>query len=313
MIEHAGAVMAMTIRERTISKSKVPWQLKMSAKIVLSRLPVAYRHWRRLGMFAWGDMHRPDYALGVFRRHFEAAAPGRERFSMVEMGPGDSLLSALIGYAHGCRESVLIDAAAFAHAPLETYQRTAALLQERGHAVPDGIARCTSVPEVLAACGARYAVDGVRAWETIASGSIDYVFSHTVLQHVRLGEFDRMLREMRRVLKPDGVCSHLVDLQDMLGGALNNLRFSPATWESAFMAGSGFYTNRIRFEDFRQRCARAGLLCEVIDVDRWPELPTPRQAMHAAFRSLDDADLRVRGFHVILRPDAQWREAAPAG
>ena len=41
------------------------------------------------------------------------------------------------------------------------------------------------------------------------------------------------------MIRPGGLCSHVVDLKDHLGGALNNLRFSQRVWESRTMAGSG--------------------------------------------------------------------------
>jgi hypothetical protein len=80
----------------------IPWQLKIGAKIVLSRLPFDYRICRRLGAFKNGPMDRPDYAFQVFRRHFDAVdfprRPGD--FVALELGPGDSLFSALIARAY---------------------------------------------------------------------------------------------------------------------------------------------------------------------------------------------------------------------
>ena len=42
----------------------------------------------------------------------------------------------------------------------------------------------------------------------------------------------------------DGICVHRVDLNDHLGGRLNNLRFTDAIWESVLFRESGFYANR---------------------------------------------------------------------
>ena len=51
----------------------VPWQLKIAAKIVLARLPLSYHSWKKIGLFKQGGMERPEYALRIFRRHFDAA------------------------------------------------------------------------------------------------------------------------------------------------------------------------------------------------------------------------------------------------
>jgi hypothetical protein len=93
-----------------------------------------------------------------------------------------------------------------------------------------------------------------------------------------------------------------VDLQDCLGGALNNLRFSAPVWESAVMAESGFYTNRIRYSEMLALFKEAGFDTDVISMKRWDHLPTPRAKLSGRFKALSDEELCVRGFHVLLRP-----------
>jgi hypothetical protein len=105
---------------------------------------------------------------------------------------------------------------------------------------------------------------------------------------------------LHRVLKPDGIASHRVDLKDHLAAALNNLRFSQATWESALFRRSGFYTNRIRFQQMLDLFAQAGFGVRVLGVDRWKRLPTPRARMSEPFRSMDSDALLVSGFDVVL-------------
>jgi SAM-dependent methyltransferase len=131
---------------------------------------------------------------------------------------------------------------------------------------------------------------------------VDFIMSQAVLEHVRRREFVDVVQHLRRVLRPDGVCSHRVDLKDHLSDALNNLRFSERVWESTFMAGSGFYTNRIRYSEMLQLFRRAAFDVEVVNVDRWARLPTPRGRLSEPFRHLSDEDLRVSGFDVVLRP-----------
>jgi len=72
----------------------LPWQLKIAAKIVLSRLPLSYRAWSRLRLFRHGAMDDPSSALEIFREHFNRSGIARG-FTMLELGPGDSLASAV--------------------------------------------------------------------------------------------------------------------------------------------------------------------------------------------------------------------------
>ena len=84
---------SMGLRER------LPWRLRIAAKMVLSRLPIDYGAWRRLSIFHHGDMDRPEYASNVFHRHYDRVLlPERpEGVVGLELGPGDSLASAFIG------------------------------------------------------------------------------------------------------------------------------------------------------------------------------------------------------------------------
>ncbi len=84
----------------------LPWWVKIGAKVVLSRLPFSPRTWQRLGLFSPGGMEDADYARGVFESHFEAAGPLPEGFTYLELGPGDSLATAVIARARGHREAI---------------------------------------------------------------------------------------------------------------------------------------------------------------------------------------------------------------
>ena len=50
-------------------RNYIPWWAKICAKIVLSRTPIRYRTWRRLGFFVHGNMDSPEYAYEVVTSH----------------------------------------------------------------------------------------------------------------------------------------------------------------------------------------------------------------------------------------------------
>lgn len=279
----------------------IPWYAKIAAKLVLARLPVDYRRWKKLGLFEHGHMDDPSYGERVFLRHFERSGlAARTGFACLELGPGDSLFSALLARAHGAGGVWLVDVGDFAERDPAAYRGMARHLAARGLPVPQDDA-LRSVDAMLEACHARYLVDGLRSLRTLPDASLDFVWSQAVLEHIRRRDFDALLLELRRLLRPGAVMSHRIDLQDHLAHALNNLRVGERWWEAEWMARSGFYTNRLRFRDLLDRFEHAGFAVETVEVDRWSELPTPRRSLAAPFRDLPDEDLLVRGFDVVLR------------
>jgi len=248
-------------------------------------------------------MDEPAYAYGVYKKHFDRVQSRRmlDRFVGLELGPGDSLLSAMVARAYGASAYYLVDVGAFAQANLKRYRAMADFLADQGLPAVD-MKEMTSIEAILAACRATYGTSGLTSLRAIPDKSVDFAWSHTVLQHVRRAEFTETMRELRRVLRADGISSHWVDLQDCLGGALNNLRFRESVWESPLMAGSGFYTNRIRYSEMLALFKEAGFEPDVVHLKHWERLPTPRSKLSDRFKALPEEELCVRGFHVMLRP-----------
>jgi SAM-dependent methyltransferase len=255
-------------------------------------------------MFRHGDMIRPQYANEVFHHHYDRVRLPERTDGIVglELGPGDSLASALIGRSHGFERVWLMDVGEFAGTDLEPYRELERFLRGDGLNTPD-IASAETVPELLSICRADYLTEGIASLQRIPDESVDFIWSQAVLEHIRRDEFPGLLTELRRVIRSEGVCSHRVDLRDHIGGALNNLRFSHRVWESRFMVESGFYTNRIQFSEMLDLFKGAGVDAEVVQIDRWNDLPTPREKLAEEFSEKDDDELRVFGFDVILSPE----------
>jgi SAM-dependent methyltransferase len=280
-----------------------PWWAKIAGKLVLSRLPVEHALWKRLGLFQYGAMEQPAYAYSVFKKHFDRVRGIKtlDRFVCMELGPGDSLLSAVVAHAFGASSSYLMDVGAFAQADLKPYRAMADLLKKMGLPAPE-MDSIRSLDAVLVACGATYGTSGLESLRAIPDSSVDFVWSHAVLEHLRQKDFLETMRQLRRVLRDNGVCSHVVDLRDHLGGGLNHLRFSDGVWESRFMAESGFYTNRILYSEMMALFRQAGFAVDVLEVNHWDRLPTPRPKLCGHFQRLSEDELCISGFEVILRP-----------
>lgn len=283
-------------------KTAVPWWMKIAAKLVLSRVPMGYRFLSSIGIFRHGRMNDAAYASGVFARHYQRVglASRQSPFVALELGVGDSVSSAILAKAHGASSCYLVDAGRFADDDLSVYEALIDELRREGADIP-GLDGVETLDDLVSRYGGVYLVEGLESLRSLPGEIVDFAWSQAVLEHVRLHEFDATFAELHRILAPDGIMSHRVDLKDHLSGALNNRRFSTAVWEADWMARSGFYTNRISFPEMVSRFERAGFAVEVVNVDRWDELPTPRSKMAPECASIPDDDLLVSGFDVLLR------------
>jgi SAM-dependent methyltransferase len=279
----------------------IPWWGRIGLKLLLARVPVGYQLWRRLRVFRHGAMHDPAYALAVFRAHFARARLPAGPFVALELGPGDSLASAVIAAAHGAVRTHLVDVGRFASGDLRIYRDLCCYLRHQQLEPPDlGSAR--DIAGLLSACYATYGTRGLESLREIADSSVDFAWSHAVLEHVRRDQFAAFVRETRRVMRPGGVCSHQIDLQDHLGGGLNNLRIASRWWEADWMARSGFYTNRLRMGEILREFESSGFVVRAVSATRWAALPTPLTALAPEFRRHEPAELLVKTFAVELRP-----------
>jgi hypothetical protein len=281
----------------------IPWWARIGAKVILSRLPTGYGVWRRLNLFTHGAMHRADYALNVFQQHFaHAGIPVGNAFVALELGPGDSLSSAIIAAAHGATHTYLVDAGPFATPDLAIYRDVARILRQQDLSPPalDGV---HDIDALLRICRASYGTRGLQSLRNISSASVDFIWSHAVLEHVRRAEFVEFVRETRRIVHPNGICSHQIDLQDHLGGALNNLRIPSRWWETEWMASSGFYTNRLRISEIIKMFESAGFAVADLATICWDAMPTPRVALAREFQRMEIAELLVKTFKIVLRPE----------
>ncbi|NEQ64711.1 MAG: class I SAM-dependent methyltransferase [Symploca sp. SIO2D2] len=246
-------------------------------------------------------MENPQYAYTVFKKHFDLVdlEPG---FVSLELGPGRSLASAILSKIFGASEIYLVDVGDFATKDISFYQQLLPSIAEQDTRLFTDIQRMTSLEEVLSLCSAKYMTKGLSSLCSIPDQSVDFIWSQAVLEHIRKRDFLATIQQLRRIVSKDGICSHRVDLRDHLQNSLNNLRFEERIWESEFMANSGFYTNRIQFSQMINLFKQAGFDVEIVEVNRWTNLPLSRDKLSKQFANISDEELSISGFSVILRP-----------
>ncbi len=294
-------------------KRNIPWWLRIGAKILLARLPVPYSVWKRLHFFEHGDMNQPQKAFGTVIDQARLAgvlavglplptfATKDQEFNVLELGPGDSLFTTVISKAMGASNTWLVDAGAFAIKNIDSYLGLINLLRKNGFSSPF-VQDPQTLCDVLRECNGEYLTEGVISLSKLKSDSINFCFSNAVLEHIPKNDFEKLACELKRVMKPEGICFHRVDLKDHLGGGLNNLRFSDAIWEGAIFRNSGFYTNRIRFGEMVNIFESAGFDVNLPRVIRWDSLPIDHSKLDILFKQLEGDDLLVSGFDIMLKP-----------
>jgi hypothetical protein len=280
----------------------MPWPFKIIIKVFLSYFPGLYPLLKKLGLSQLGQMNVAAYARRIFEIHTQRSYPQGmpANLCILELGPGDSLAGALWGAHHQTQRTYLVDVGSFANREVDLYQNMATEWRNQGLAMPD-LSGCETINDVLSVCHGHYLTQGLASLRTIPSQSIDFSWSHSVLEHIRKREFLDIFRELKRITKPGSLSSHLVDLQDHLNHSLNNLRFSEKIWEAEWFARGAFYTNRIRAQEMIRLVEQAGFTVVATERGYWPALPLPRKKLDPAFRDLPDDELRTRTLSLLLR------------
>lgn len=281
-------------------KNSFPWQLQFMVKVATGQLHANYRLLKQLGLAFYGKMQQPEYAYNVFMQHFKYAPHMRQDLVVLELGPGDSLSSALIAHTLGVSKSYLVDAGDYAEHDIRCYRQLVQFLKKNKLDVTR-LERCRSPDDYMTVCNSTYLTSGLTSLQTIPDSSVDFIWSHAVLEHIKQIDFLETLKELRRIIKTSGVCSHVMDLRDHMNGSLNHLRLSAHWWSSPLIRDCDF-PNRIRFSEALNNFRLARFEPKIVRLKRWKHLPLPKTEMAREFQMLDDQNLCVMSFHALLHP-----------
>ena len=279
------------------------WWLKIFVKLCLARLPIGYSLWRALSIYRHGMMDDPRYLFRTTNSHLNRlfhSNKGVQGASILELGPGDSIGTAIIINAYG-GHATLVDEVPAATVKPSVYQHIESYVLESGVSTKLKVMGNEEFPTLLKKFDCKYLTSGLASLRTLQTESFDGIFSQAVLEHVEKATFQQVMNELFRVSKKGSLSSHRVDLKDHLSGSLNNLRFSNWIWESKPFQNSGFYTNRLRFSEHINAFEAAGFEILRVDVDRWNSLPLDKSKIHSDFSHFTEEELMVSGFTVLLR------------
>lgn len=143
----------------------------------------------------------------------------------------------------------------------------------------------------------------------LPDGSVDIHFSNTVLEHISRNDLLEILAEGKRILKPDGIFIHNIDLSDHFAhtdssiSKINFLKYNQATWN--LLAGNKFaYCNRMRVEEYREIFAKLGLtiISEKIVLDQESKVSLENgMKVNSSFKRFSVEELCAVSYLVLLR------------
>jgi SAM-dependent methyltransferase len=201
----------------------------------------------------------------VFRRKFARAeqhiaayeehGPGRPLADAVfyEFGVGWDLAIPLSFAALGVGRQVLVDIRPSAR--VELVNHSLAQLDQLGEPV-------ASLAELEARFGIEYLAPCDARVTGLPAGSVDFVSSTDVCEHVPADDLAAIFRECHRLLRPRGAFSCRIDLQDHYSyfdpslSRYNFLRFSDDTWR--LVNSPLHFQNRLRAPDYLRLVRDAG-------------------------------------------------------
>jgi len=242
-----------------------------------------------------------SYAWAVLSKH-AAELKKKDNWRGLELGPGDGLLSSFLAPAVGSSGLALVDAGDFAHKDAGMYRKQISQFRDflPDSSLPD-FPDSEDVNILLDVVNGSYHSHGLESLHQLESDSFDLIYSQAVLEHIRGDEFEETMRECHRLLKKNGIMSHVVDYKDHLGGALNNMRFSTKFWERDwFSSNSGFYTNRLRMSEMVSICNNAGFNVESRSIRRWKSIPIKRKKLAKEFQHISDNEFCISGAHLVM-------------
>lgn len=250
-----------------------------------------------------GAMNDPDIVSGRASRILAAARDIRvawEGVRIAEIGPGHTLTLGGALILAGAASAVAVDTVSRPAPSVDAMHAVALKCRELG-LVPSGRDTRESARECLTRL--RYAIVSDRGAWPIDSGSLDFVYSFSVLEHVR--DLAGVLAESARILKPGGICAHSIDLRDHyhLGPGhdwLRFLRYDDWLWDLMASRRSS-WCNRLRAPEIQTAFAREFELVSFEQERRaLPDGFDPRQ-MARRFRGFDETALGVSFLWVVAR------------
>lgn len=278
-------------------KNHIPWKIRLKIKLLEIKYPRIVPHFLK-------QKSDPEHYNEVFYNALRKMdIENFEGKTICELGPGQFLSHALLTYQMGGVSSYLLEIDDFANQKSE-------IKVEKNMILDDSFRKIRKLPrpkdhitwqQYLQEIDAKYYTDGIDGYLRVPSDTIDYMFSFSVIEHIRKNVFKKYMEEAYRMLKQGGLAYHTVDLKDHLGGGKNQLRYPDSVWEDEIHYRLDNYTNRLSCTEICSLLEEIGYEIVGIEKKRYKEFPIKRNELSKEFRDIPDDDLLVSDFTIILK------------
>jgi hypothetical protein len=140
----------------------------------------------------------------------------------------------------------------------------------------------------------------------IVPESLDFIFSHTVLQHIE--DVENAYAAMNSWLKPGGFSTHLIDYKSMGFTTRWNGHWTFSDWEWRMMVGGRkFSINRLPHSNHMQLLEDNNFSILFIRIENTKNT-IPKNRLAKKYRLLSDDDLNTSGAYLIAQKDITNKE-----
>lgn len=174
-----------------------------------------------------------------------------------------------------------------------------ASLRERAAVMTEG----TSL-QFLTDIGVKFIVGDARA-TSFAASSFDHIVSNTTFEHIPGPILSDILKEFRRIITPDGLMTHFIDMSDHYSHfdksitPYNFLRYSSGQWR--WFNNELQYQNRLRMSQYMALHREAGITV-VEERTNGDATQLDTVPLASEFRGFSREDLAVSSGWIVARP-----------
>ncbi len=279
--------------------------IKLIIKLLISRLFLIIPETllsKKIKIFKTGNMNTYKYSRHIFfDRHYNRMKKLTNFTNPVimEFGPGNALSSSIFSRIVNAKNIYLVDSFELADKNINLYKTLVSELPKKERTLFKDV-EFKNFEVFLESLNAKYFSNCLEDLKTLDDNSVDLIFSHSVMEHVRLEDLPELISQMYRLLKKGGLVSHVIDFSDHLDFGLNNLRFSERVWESSFFANSGFYTNRISCPQMIDLFLQKNFRIIYKKTKSWDEIPIKKSKLHKDFSHFTNEDLKHHNLEILL-------------
>ena len=244
----------------------------VSIKILAFHVKILKKILVKFNFYKTGKANNPEYINKIIPRYIKyfQKIPIKRKKVVCEIGPGNSLFASLIFLKLGACRYFAVDSEINATSDPKFYIDSINPInsiikkflpykfKNQNKSENFGYNKMT-LTELFKKNNIKYLCNGVESFKNISSNSVDFVWSHSVMQHIYLSELETLISEIFRIIKPGGLTVHHIDLKDCINRSVNNFLFPEKIWESELFHKAGFYTNRVRSKEFNDIFIKSGL------------------------------------------------------